>query len=28
MKYQNMRMMCMFDLPVDTVNEKRQYRIF
>lgn len=21
-------MMCMFDLPVDTVNEKRQYRIF
>lgn len=23
-----MRMMCMFDLPVDTANEKREYRIF
>ncbi|MBL3531272.1 CRISPR-associated endonuclease Cas2 [Companilactobacillus zhachilii] len=23
-----MRMLCMFDLPVDTPNEKRQYRIF
>ena len=28
MKYQNMRMLCMFDLPVDTPQERRQYRIF
>jgi len=23
-----MRMLCLFDLPVDTASEKRQYRIF
>lgn len=28
MKYQNMRLLCMFDLPMETINEKRQYRIF
>ena len=28
MKYQNMRVMCMFDLPMETSNEKRNYRIF
>lgn len=27
MKYQNMRMICLFDLPVDTSVERRQYRI-
>lgn len=28
MKYSIMRMLCMFDLPVDTESEKRAYRIF
>lgn len=28
MKYKIMRMLCMFDLPVDTEKEKRAYRIF
>ena len=28
MKYKLMRMLCMFDLPVDTEKEKRAYRIF
>ena len=28
MKYNIMRMLCMFDLPVDTESEKRTYRIF
>lgn len=28
MKYKVMRMICMFDLPVDTDEEKRIYRIF
>ena len=26
MKYKIMRMICMFDLPVDTEQEKREYR--
>ena len=28
MKYKVMRMLCMFDLPVETDSEKRAYRIF
>lgn len=28
MKYKIMRMICMFDLPVETDTEKRNYRIF
>ena len=28
MKYRVMRMMCMFDLPMETEKEKRAYRIF
>lgn len=28
MKYKIMRVLCMFDLPVDTDEEKRAYRIF
>lgn len=28
MKYKIMRMICMFDLPVETGEEKRAYRIF
>lgn len=28
MKYKVMRLICMFDLPVDTGDEKRAYRIF
>ena len=28
MKYKVMRMICMFDLPVETDKEKRIYRIF
>lgn len=28
MKYQQMRILCMFDLPVETKKQKRQYRIF
>lgn len=28
MKYKIMRMLCMFDLPVETDIEKRNYRIF
>ncbi len=28
MKYNIMRMICMFDLPVDTEQEKRVYRTF
>lgn len=28
MKYSIMRMLCMFDLPVDTESEKRAYHIF
>lgn len=28
MKYKIMRMICMFDLPVETESEKRAYRIF
>lgn len=28
MGYKIMKMICMFDLPVDTVDEKRDYRIF
>lgn len=28
MKYKVMRMICMFDLPVDTDQEKRVYRTF
>ncbi len=28
MKYQIMGVICMFDLPMDTSKEKRQYRIF
>lgn len=28
MKYNVMRLMCMFDLPVETDEEKRAYRIF
>jgi CRISPR-associated protein Cas2 len=28
MKYKIMRMLCMFDLPVETDSEKRAYRIF
>lgn len=27
-KYKLMRMLCMFDLPVDTEGQKRAYRIF
>ncbi|WP_245994795.1 CRISPR-associated endonuclease Cas2 [Companilactobacillus furfuricola] len=26
MKYQNMRIICLFDLPVETATERRQYR--
>lgn len=28
MNYKVMRMICMFDLPVDTKNEQREYRKF
>lgn len=28
MKYKSMRMLCMFDLPVETETERRSYRIF
>lgn len=28
MKYKVMRMICMFDLPIETEKEKRIYRIF
>ena len=28
MKYKIMRMICMFDLPVETEDEKRAYRMF
>lgn len=28
MKYKIMRMLCMFDLPVETDSERRAYRIF
>lgn len=28
MKYNIMRMLCMFDLPMDTADEKRKYRKF
>ena len=28
MKYKIMRMLCMFDLPMDTDSEKREYRTF
>lgn len=28
MKYKVMRMICMFDLPIETEREKRIYRIF
>lgn len=28
MKYKIMRLICMFDLPVETGDEKRNYRIF
>ena len=28
MKYKLMRMLCMFDLPVETDTQKRNYRIF
>lgn len=28
MKYNIMRMICMFDLPVETDEEKRKYRLF
>lgn len=28
MKYNIMRLICMFDLPVDTETEKRAYRDF
>ncbi len=28
MKYKIMRMICMFDLPVETEDEKRAYRVF
>lgn len=28
MKYKIMRMICMFDLPVETESEKRSYRVF
>lgn len=28
MKYRIMRLLCMFDLPVETEQEKREYRIF
>lgn len=28
MKYKIMRMLCMFDLPVDTGEERKAYRIF
>lgn len=28
MKYRVMRMLCMFDLPVETDSERRAYRIF
>ena len=28
MKYKVMRMICMFDLPVETTDEKRAYRTF
>ena len=28
MKYKVMRLICMFDLPIDTTKEKKAYRIF
>lgn len=28
MKYKNMRVLCMFDLPVETQQERRDYRNF
>lgn len=28
MKYKIMKLMCMFDLPTDTAEDKRNYRIF
>lgn len=28
MRYQEMRILCMFDLPVETQRQKRDYRIF
>jgi len=28
MKYKTMRMLCMFDLPVETDEERRAYRVF
>ena len=28
MDYKIMRVLCMFDLPMDTAEEKREYRIF
>lgn len=28
MDYKLMRMLCMFDLPVETGDEKREYRVF
>ena len=28
MKYKVMKLLCMFDLPADTAEEKRAYRIF
>jgi len=28
MSYKIMRLLCMFDLPVDTASERRAYRIF
>ena len=28
MKYKVMRLICMFDLPIDTAKEKKAYRIF
>ena len=28
MKYNIMRIICMFDLPIETENERRNYRIF
>lgn len=28
MRYQQMRILCMFDLPMETKKEQRQYRMF
>ncbi|MBS8114894.1 CRISPR-associated endonuclease Cas2, partial [Streptococcus suis] len=28
MRYDAMRLLCFFDLPMETTQEKRQYRLF